>query len=33
LRPGMTRIRHDLFFFSFLRSAARCDTSISSRGG
>jgi len=29
----MTRIWHDLFFFSFLRSsAAHCDTSISSRG-
>ena len=25
-RPGMTRIWHDLFFFSFLRSAARFDT-------
>ena len=24
--PGMTRILHDLFFLSFLRSAARCDS-------
>ena len=30
-RPAMTRSWHDLFFFSFLRSAAHCDASISSR--
>jgi hypothetical protein len=28
LRPGMTRIWHDLFFFPFLRNAAWCDTSM-----